>query len=37
VNQKLSLKLLELRTQMSEELVEAKNKVVLLAKTTTVT
>jgi hypothetical protein len=36
-SQKPSPKLLKLRTQTSEELVEAKNTVVLLVKTTTVT
>jgi hypothetical protein len=36
-SQKLSPKLLELRTQTSEELVETKNIIVLLAKMTTVT
>jgi hypothetical protein len=36
-SQKLNSKLLKLQTQTSEELVEAKNIVVLLVKTTTVT
>jgi hypothetical protein len=36
-SQKLSLKLLEIQTQTSEELMEEKNTVVLLVKTTTVT
>jgi hypothetical protein len=36
-SQKLSPKLLKLQTQTSEELMESKNTVVLLAKTTTVT
>jgi hypothetical protein len=37
MSKKLSPKLLKLRTQTSEELVEVKNTVVLLMKTTTVT